>query len=135
MRKLPTRTVGTMTPNRRLIAQYSDVYRPIIDTCLFRARVHNHQVRSARRRVCVHVESTTERYAQFKTANAGRTVRCALEGERTRSGYRGFHSIVAKRRVTPPIIRVADDRADRNQRGGREKAGERAIAIIRDVDE
>lgn len=115
MRKLPTRTVGTMTPNRRLIAQYSDVYRPIIDTCLFRARIHSHQVRGVRVHgaVCVHVESTTERYAQFKTANAGRTVRCALEGERTRSSYRGFYLIVAKRRVTPPVIRVVDDRADR----------------------
>lgn len=134
MRKLPTRTVGTMTPNRRLIAQYSDVYRPIIDTCLFRARAYT-STRYAAPSVCVHVESTTERYAQFKTANAGRTVRCALEGERTRSGYRGFYSIVAKRRVTPPVIRLADDRADRNRPGGREKAAERAIAIIRDVDE
>lgn len=28
-----------MTPNRRLIAQYFDVYRPIIDTYLFLARI------------------------------------------------------------------------------------------------
>lgn len=58
-----------MTPNRRLIAQYSDVYRPIID-------IHASFARTYKRGTCVsvymcaRVESTTERYAQFKTANA-----------------------------------------------------------------
>lgn len=38
--KATYQTVGTMTPNRRLIAQYSDVYRPIIDTYFCRMHVH-----------------------------------------------------------------------------------------------
>lgn len=37
--KATYQTVGTMTPNRRLIAQYSDVYRPIIDTYFCRMHV------------------------------------------------------------------------------------------------
>lgn len=63
-----------MTPNRRLIAQYSDVYRPIIDIRASFARMYNRGTRVHAHkclRVCVYVESTTERYAQFKTANTG----------------------------------------------------------------
>lgn len=52
-----------MTPNRRLIAQYADVYRPIIDT---RSLVCAHTQTRAR----ALTESTTECYTQFKTANA-----------------------------------------------------------------
>lgn len=74
-----------MTPNRRLIAQYFDVYRPIIDTYLFLARI----VRSffldafvhTYASVCAQPKSTTECYTQFKAANVQNRFRCALEGE------------------------------------------------------
>lgn len=96
-----------MTPNRRLIAQYSDVYRPIIDTYLCRTPSYT----------CVLVYKSVHTWSQQPNVTPNLRQRMLHRSMciRRRENAIELSRILFehRRRVVPTIIRKVNDFIDR----------------------